>query len=210
MKSTVALRFVSRANDLIWLDEAGLALDSCRFDPLEKEMRPRQAIGGGSHQNGPRLGQITQPGSQIDGVAGDFTTNPVGVQAPDHYHPAVDPGMHGQRVPDAGFIRRADCLNRPVNFPGRADRPHRIVFMAARHTEEDHRCIPQEAADEAVILPYNPGDFRENPAHDLLDLFRVQPLGHPGITVQIGEHDRDPFALPGDDRQCVMVRLGCQ
>ncbi len=98
-----------------------------------------------------------------------------------------------------------------LDIEGGADGALRIVLVGDRRTEEGQHPVAEELGDRAVVAPDGCADDAVGAGDDLLPFFGVEALGDRGRADDIGEEDRDRFALafqPGGGGVRLLVKRG--
>ncbi len=75
------------------------------------------------------------------------------------------------------------------------DRPDRVILMNFWHSKKSHDRIADKLLDKPLIFRHHLGNLAENPAHDLLHLFRVQAFRHGCIAREVGEYHSNMLTL---------------
>ena len=151
-------------------------------------------VGADEHLAGP--GQAAQAGGGVHGVAGQGVGAGAGVAAPGDHQAGVDAGVHAEARPARRRIQVDDQpVDRGVQLERGRDRPPRVVAPRQRHAEERHDLVADELVDGAAVALDHRGRLGLDPAHDRLDLLRVDRLVQRGVAGQVGEHHRRVAAL---------------
>ena len=145
----------------------------------------------------PGFGEVGESRGHVDGVADHAHRALFRFHLAGDHQTGVDAGVCSEGAPDPPLNLWADRLHYLVDFAGGPDRPHGVVLMRYRHTEQRHQRIPNVLFYGAPVFGYHPCRLAEDPPHDLLHLLRIKLFHHGGIAGKVAKEHRGlaPFAF---------------
>jgi len=158
---------------------------------------PHQTIDGVGHQDATRVGSRLEAGRHVRRVPHDGIVHAQIVpDAPYHHEAHVEtlPHLEADASPPPQLFLIA-CQRFP-DPQGRMDRTLGVVLMGDRGPEERHDPIPKELIHRPLVAVDLGQHHLEGPAHEAMDVFRVEALGEGGEPGDVHEEHRDLLALP--------------
>ena len=144
----------------------------------------------------PGLGGLLEPGRDVRRVAhGRVVHAEVVADRADDHEARVQPlaDLEGDAAPR---WRSSGLVERRSDPQGSVDRALSMILVRDRSTEQRHDAVTKELVHGALVAVDLGEHQLEDPGHEAMDFFGIQPLGQRRETRDVDEQDGDLLPLP--------------
>ena len=177
-----------------------LTLDRQALQRLEIKERRDEPVGRFSDLHGAGHGGLFHAGRQVDRVAQRRVLHAqIGADRADHHQASVNADTYVQV--DIPALQNLLA----IGFDGRDDfqagqcSPLRIIFVRQGSAEEGQNAVAHQPRNRTFVAIYRRDHLLKSAVDDLGPVFRIEPTGGRGRSLDVAEEHRDdpPFALHG-------------